>query len=190
MSTSPIPQTIDILSREKGIDPQVIISAIEYAVVTAARKQFKTGEDLRARYNPETGDVELFALMTVVDEVQDSATEISLADVEAMGVEGAEVGDQIFDVKQSANLIAHRFAIAVSNPTGLVDVNAQHKVVARADRLPVDHLQALSRCYPLDDSFNRFSVKLDHRPKKKSGPSPLSQQAGHNTFSNPQKASR
>ena len=51
MSTSPIPQTIDILSREKGIDPQVIISAIEDAVVTAARKQFKTGEDLRARYN-------------------------------------------------------------------------------------------------------------------------------------------
>jgi len=95
MSTSPIPQTIDILSREKGIDPQVIISAIEDAVVTAARKQFKTGEDLRARYNAETGDVELFALMTVVDEVQDPATEISLTDVEAMGVEGAEVGDQL-----------------------------------------------------------------------------------------------
>ncbi len=95
MSTSPIPQTIDILSREKGIDPQVIISAIEDAVVTAARKQFKTGEDLRARYNPENGDVELFALMTVVEEVQDPATEISLADVEEMGVEGAEVGDQL-----------------------------------------------------------------------------------------------
>ena len=95
MSTSPIPQTIDILSREKGIDPQVIISAIEDAVVTAARKQFKTGEDLRARYNGETGDVELFALMTVVDEVQDASTEIGLADVEAMGVEGAEVGDQL-----------------------------------------------------------------------------------------------
>ncbi|HEX8185212.1 MAG TPA: transcription termination factor NusA [Blastocatellia bacterium] len=95
MATSPIPQTIDILSREKGIDPQVIISAIEDAVVTAARKQFKTGEDLRARYNPETGDVELFALMTVVEEVQDPATEISLADVEEMGVEGAEVGDQL-----------------------------------------------------------------------------------------------
>jgi N utilization substance protein A len=95
MSTSPIPQTIDILSREKGIDPQVIISAIEDAVVTAARKQFKTGEDLRARYNPETGDVELFALMTVVDEIQDASTEISLGDVEGMGVEGAEVGDQL-----------------------------------------------------------------------------------------------
>jgi transcription termination/antitermination protein NusA len=95
MSTSPIPQTIDILSREKGIDPQIIISAMEDAVVAAARKQFKTNEDLHARYNADTGVVDLFALMTVVEEVQEPATEISIADVEAMGVEGAEVGDQL-----------------------------------------------------------------------------------------------
>jgi len=95
MSTSPIPQTIDILSREKGIDPEVIISAIEDAVVTAARKQFKTGEDLRARYNAESGDVELFALMTVVEEVQDPATELTLDDERLGDVEGAEVGDQL-----------------------------------------------------------------------------------------------
>lgn len=93
MSTSPIPQTIDVLSREKGIDPQVIISAIEDAVVSAARKQFKTGEDLHARYNAETGDVELFALKRVVEEVENAATDVSVAEVEEMGVEGAEVGD-------------------------------------------------------------------------------------------------
>jgi N utilization substance protein A len=95
MSTSPIPQTIDVLSREKGIDPQVIITAIEDAVVTAARKQFKTGEDLHARYNPENGDVELFALMRVVEAVENPATELSVAEVEGMGIEGAEVGDQL-----------------------------------------------------------------------------------------------
>ena len=98
MSTSPISQTIDILSREKGIEPQVIISAIEEAVVKAARKQFnadETGEELRARYDIETGDIDLFALMTVVEEVQYPTTEISLADVEEMGIEGAEVGDQL-----------------------------------------------------------------------------------------------
>ncbi|HYM00705.1 MAG TPA: transcription termination factor NusA [Blastocatellia bacterium] len=95
MSTSPIPQTIDMLSREKGIDPQVIIAAIEDAVVTAARKQFKTGEDLHARYNPETGDVELFALMKVVQQLENPATEIEISEVEGMGIEGAEVGDQL-----------------------------------------------------------------------------------------------
>jgi len=99
MSTSsPIAQTIDVLSREKNIDPNVIISAIEEAVIKAARKQFnaeQTGEELRARYDPETGDIDLFALMTVVEEVQNPATEISLADVLEMGIEGAEVGDQL-----------------------------------------------------------------------------------------------
>src|SRR5215467_1149681 len=95
MSTSPIPQTIEILSREKGIDAQVIISAIEDAVVTAARKQFKTGEDLHARYNPETGDVELYALMRVVEAVENPATEIDITEVESLGIEGAEVGDQL-----------------------------------------------------------------------------------------------
>jgi N utilization substance protein A len=97
-SMSPIAQTIDVLSREKNIDPNVIISAIEEAVIKAARKQFnaeQTGEELRARYDPDTGDIDLFALMTVVDEVQNPSTEISLADVTEMGIEGAEVGDQL-----------------------------------------------------------------------------------------------
>jgi N utilization substance protein A len=94
MATS-LNQTIEILSREKNIEPNVIISAIEDAVMTAARKQFKTGEELRARYNEESGEVDLFALMTVVEEVTDPDKEISLADVEEMGVEGAEVGDQL-----------------------------------------------------------------------------------------------
>jgi transcription termination/antitermination protein NusA len=97
-SMSPIAQTIDVLSREKNIDPIVIIAAIEEAVIKAARKQFnaeQTGEELRARYDPETGDIDLFALMTVVEEVQNPATEISLADVLEMGIEGAEVGDQL-----------------------------------------------------------------------------------------------
>jgi transcription termination/antitermination protein NusA len=94
MATS-LNQTIEILSREKNIEPHVIISAIEDAVMTAARKQFKTGEELRARFNEESGEVDLFALMTVVEEVSDPDKEISLADVEEMGVEGAEVGDQL-----------------------------------------------------------------------------------------------
>ncbi|HEY7911842.1 MAG TPA: NusA N-terminal domain-containing protein, partial [Blastocatellia bacterium] len=88
MSTSPIQQHIEALSREKNIDPEIVISAMRDAVEAAARKQFKTGEDFHARYNPESGEVELYALKTVVAEVQDEATEISLAEVEEMGVEG------------------------------------------------------------------------------------------------------
>jgi len=93
MSTSSLAQNIDILAREKNIDPQIIIAAIEDAVVAASRKQFKSGEDLQARFNLESGEMELYAVKRVVEEVLDGATEISLAEVEEMGVEGAEVDD-------------------------------------------------------------------------------------------------
>lgn len=94
MST-PVAQTIEILSKEKNIDPQIIISAIEDAVASASKKHFKTGEDLRAQYNTETGEIELFSVKRVVETVEDSAVEVSLAEVEEMGIEGAEIDDYL-----------------------------------------------------------------------------------------------
>ncbi|MBP6820904.1 MAG: transcription termination/antitermination protein NusA [Acidobacteria bacterium] len=96
MSTlSSIAQNIDFLSKEKKIDPQVIISAIEDAVVTASRKHFKTGEDLHARYNLESGAIELYAIKTVVAEIEDSARELTVDEANAEVGEGAEVGDML-----------------------------------------------------------------------------------------------
>ncbi len=92
---SSIAQNIEQLSKEKNIDPQIIISAIEDAVVTASRKQFKSNENLQARYNPETGTVELFAVKVVVDEVADPAKEISVAEANELAGGGAEVGDML-----------------------------------------------------------------------------------------------
>lgn len=92
-NNSSLAQNIEVLAREKNIDPSIIISAIEDAVVSASRKQFKTGEELQARYNPETGTVDLFAVKRVVEEVEDPDKEISIHEVEEMGVEGAEVDD-------------------------------------------------------------------------------------------------
>src|SRR5499427_5851456 len=92
---SSIAQNIELLSREKKIDAQVIIGAIEDAVVTASRKHFKSGEDLHARYNLESGTVDLFAVKTVVDEVADSAREMTVEEANAEVGEGAEVGDML-----------------------------------------------------------------------------------------------
>lgn len=92
---SSIAQNIDVLSKEKKIDPQVIISAIEDAVVTASRKHFKSGEDLHARYNVETGGVELYAIKVVVDEITDSSREMTVDEANAEVGEGAEVGDML-----------------------------------------------------------------------------------------------
>jgi len=90
---SSIAQNIELLSKEKNIDIQIIIAAIEDAVVTASRKQFKSGEDLHARYNLENGTIELFAVKTVVDEVADSAREMTVEEANVEVGEGAEVGD-------------------------------------------------------------------------------------------------
>ena len=66
MSTNPLLQTIEALAKEKGIEPDVVIQAMEEAVLTASRKFYKTGEDLKAKFNPENGQVELFAVKTIV----------------------------------------------------------------------------------------------------------------------------
>lgn len=94
-SLSSIAQNIEVLSKEKKIDPQVIIGAIEDAVVTASRKQFKSGEDLHARYNSDSGAIELYAIKTVVDEVTDSSKEMTVDEANAEVGEGAEVGDML-----------------------------------------------------------------------------------------------
>ncbi len=73
-------QTIDQLSREKGIEPQIIISAVEDAILVAARKYFKEGEDLRSELNRETGQVEVYTLKKVVGEILNPNLEISLED--------------------------------------------------------------------------------------------------------------
>jgi N utilization substance protein A len=83
MSNS-LQQTIEALAKEKGIEPDVVISAIEEAVATASRKYYKTGENLKTRFNLETGQVDLFALKTVVEEVTTPATEIGLNEAREM----------------------------------------------------------------------------------------------------------
>jgi transcription termination/antitermination protein NusA len=82
--SNPLQQTIEALAKEKGIEPDVVISAIEEAVATASRKYYKTGENLKTRFNTETGQVDLFALKTVVEDVTNAATEISIAEAREM----------------------------------------------------------------------------------------------------------
>jgi len=76
--SNPLQQTIEALAKEKGIEPDVVISAIEEAVATASRKYYKTNENLKTRFNMETGQVDLFALKTVVQDVTNPATEIAI----------------------------------------------------------------------------------------------------------------
>jgi N utilization substance protein A len=94
---NPLQQTIEALAKEKGIEPDVVITAIEEAVATASRKYYKTGENLKTRFNTDTGQVDLFALKTVVEEVTNAATEISLNEAREMyrPLYGDEVANSI-----------------------------------------------------------------------------------------------
>jgi N utilization substance protein A len=95
--SNPLQQTIEALAKEKGIDPDVVISAIEEAVATASRKYYKTGENLKTRFNLETGQVDLFALKTVVQQVETPATEIAIDEARQMYQQlyGDEVANSI-----------------------------------------------------------------------------------------------
>jgi N utilization substance protein A len=95
--SNPLQQTIEALAKEKGIEPDVVITAIEEAVATASRKYYKTGENLKTRFNTETGQVDLFALKTVVQEVANAATEIAIDEAREMyrQLYGDEVANSI-----------------------------------------------------------------------------------------------
>jgi len=87
-------QQIEMLSREKHIEPEVVVSAIEDAMVVAARKFYKTEEDLRAKFNQETGQVDVFTVHIVVEEVTDPKKEFTLAEAKRFdpnAVVGGEV---------------------------------------------------------------------------------------------------
>src|SRR5712692_4639567 len=89
MTTSLLFQTIDQLSREKGIDAQIIISAVEDAILVATRKYYKSAEDLQSHFNKDTGAVEVFAVKKVVEDVQDPDREVTLAEGQKYNPEAA-----------------------------------------------------------------------------------------------------
>src|ERR1700732_1831932 len=91
-------QQIEMLSREKHIEPEVVVSAIEDAMVVAARKYYKTEEDLRAKFNKETGQVDVFSVHIFVEEVTDPKKEVSLTDAKKKNP-AAEVGTEIIASK-------------------------------------------------------------------------------------------
>src|SRR5215468_5788443 len=91
-------QQIEMLSREKHIEPEVVVSAIEDAMVVAARKYYKSEEDLRGKFNQDTGQVDVFSVLTVVEEVADPKKEISLTDARKKKPD-AEVGTELLTSK-------------------------------------------------------------------------------------------
>jgi N utilization substance protein A len=103
-TTNPLMQHIEAIAKEKGIEPQVIIAALEDAMLTASRKHYKSTENLRTRLNPETGQIELFAVKHIVQNVENPSTEISLDEAQALYGEEAEIDMEIEFPKSTEGL--------------------------------------------------------------------------------------
>src|SRR5258708_32672397 len=87
-------QQIEQTSGEKNLNPDVITAAIEDAILTASKKYYKNNEDLRSRFNNETGQIEVFAVKQIVETVEITETQISLEEAQKLIPEPA-VGQEI-----------------------------------------------------------------------------------------------
>ena len=88
---------IDALSREKGINPEIVVSAVEDAIVVATRKYYKTQETLRAELDKETGQIRAYAVKTIVEspeQVEDPNLQIALEQARRIDP-NAEVGGEL-----------------------------------------------------------------------------------------------
>ena len=87
-------QSIEILSKEKGIDPQIVLDAVKDAMLIAARKHYRTNEDYVAEMDPKTGAIQLYAVKKAVESVEDPVHEMTLAEARRINPE-AEVGSEV-----------------------------------------------------------------------------------------------
>ncbi len=85
---------IDQVVKDKGIDRDILIDALESAVLSAANKKFRNTRDLEAHYNDEIGEVEVFEFVTVVEEVVDSYKEIDIEEAREVDPD-VEIGDSL-----------------------------------------------------------------------------------------------
>src|SRR3984885_4532270 len=97
MATSVLYQSIELLSQEKGIDPAIVVGAVEEAIALATRKFYKTQENMRGELNKDTGEITAYIYKTVVgdeDLIEDPVNQITLTEANEMAP-GAEVGSEI-----------------------------------------------------------------------------------------------
>jgi N utilization substance protein A len=87
-------RVIEQVGKDKGIGKEILVEALENALLSAAKKEFGPQREIEARYNEQLGEVELFQFKTVVEKVQNTYTEISVEDAHEIDPE-AQIGDSL-----------------------------------------------------------------------------------------------
>ncbi|MBN2495645.1 MAG: transcription termination/antitermination protein NusA [Deltaproteobacteria bacterium] len=86
--------TIEMVGREKGIDKEILIEALEAAMLTAAKKSFGIDRDIEVHFNEEFGEIEIFEFKTVTEKVVDPLHEISVEEALQLDPE-AQIDDSL-----------------------------------------------------------------------------------------------
>ncbi len=90
-------ESIEALSRDKGIDAQIVITAVEDAIALATRKYYKTQENMRAELDKDSGEIRAYVFKTVVEtpeQIEDPVNQITLEEAKALAPE-VEAGGEI-----------------------------------------------------------------------------------------------
>jgi N utilization substance protein A len=98
---------IDAVSREKGIDPQIVVSAVEDAIVVATRKYYKTQENLRAVLDKESGKINAYAVKSIVEtteQVEDPDLQVTVEQARKLDPT-AEVGGELLIPKVTEGIL-------------------------------------------------------------------------------------
>jgi N utilization substance protein A len=99
-------QSIEALSRDKGIEPEIVVGAVEDAIALATRKFYKTQENMRAEMDKETGEIRAYVFKTVVEgpeQVEDEINQLTLDAARALAPE-VEVGGELRFYKDTTPL--------------------------------------------------------------------------------------
>ena len=88
-------RVIEQVSKEKGIDRKIIVDALKDAMVSAAKKTFGHDKKIEAEFNAEIGEVELFEVKTVVEQIEDPENQVTLDQAHAKIDPEAQIGDEL-----------------------------------------------------------------------------------------------
>lgn len=91
---SELGRVIETLGKERGIEKDIVIKAVEQAFLVTARKKYGIQGEYETRYNDSDDDIEIYQYKNVVEEVRDTIVEITLAEAKELD-EDVEIGDQI-----------------------------------------------------------------------------------------------
>jgi N utilization substance protein A len=99
-------QSIELLSREKGIDPEIVVGAVEDAIALATRKFYKTQETMRGELDRESGEIRAYVYKTVVEadeQVEDPENQLTLEQARELAPE-VEIGGELRFYKDTTPL--------------------------------------------------------------------------------------